>query len=216
MTFLSKTVSLPSVVSLVAAPLKLPFLMTPFLLCSQTKQQGFPGGSGVKNLPANPGDARSILDPGRSSGEGKSNPLQYSCLGNSWTEEPSRAIVHGVAKSRTNLATEQQQQQAEHGLLWHPCFSKQTWLKSEEWECTINCEWLSWKNKNHFRILSMNGKWHGNVWWVWWGWGEGCWTTKCFLPTRKANRFIHILTLNIFLNISFMLWLNSSIDKSRK
>lgn len=34
--------------------------------------------------------------------------------------------------------------------------------------------------------------------------------------TRKANRFICILTLNIFLNISLMLWLNLSIDKSRQ
>ena len=39
----------------------------------------------VKNLPANAEDARdlgSILGSGRSPGEGNSNPLQYSCLGN--------------------------------------------------------------------------------------------------------------------------------------
>ena len=35
----------------------------------------------VKNLPANAGDADSILGSGRSSGGGNDNPLQYSCLG---------------------------------------------------------------------------------------------------------------------------------------
>ena len=35
-----------------------------------------------KNLPANAGDVGSIPGSGRSTGEGNSNPLQYSCLGN--------------------------------------------------------------------------------------------------------------------------------------
>ena len=43
---------------------------------------GFPGGSVVKNLPANAGDAGSIPGLGGSPGEGRGNPLQYSCLGN--------------------------------------------------------------------------------------------------------------------------------------
>ena len=29
-----------------------------------------------------------LLSSGRSHGEGNGNPLQYSCLGNPWTEEP--------------------------------------------------------------------------------------------------------------------------------
>ena len=41
---------------------------------------GFPGGSVVKNLPANAGDASSIPVPGRSLGEGNGNPLQYPYL----------------------------------------------------------------------------------------------------------------------------------------
>ena len=45
-------------------------------------QWGFPGGSVVKKLPANSGDMGSILELGRSPGEGNSNPLQYSRLGN--------------------------------------------------------------------------------------------------------------------------------------
>ena len=42
----------------------------------------------AKNLPASAGDMSSILPFGRSPGEGNGNPLQYSCLGNPWTEEP--------------------------------------------------------------------------------------------------------------------------------
>ena len=41
-----------------------------------------PGGSMVKNPPANAGDAGLILASGRSPGEGNGNPLQYSFLGN--------------------------------------------------------------------------------------------------------------------------------------
>ena len=46
---------------------------------------GFPGGSAVKNLPANAGDTGdvgSIHGSRRSSGGGNDNPLQYSCLEN--------------------------------------------------------------------------------------------------------------------------------------
>ena len=43
---------------------------------------GFSGGSVVKNSPANAGDTGSILESGRSPGEGNGNPLQYCCLGN--------------------------------------------------------------------------------------------------------------------------------------
>ena len=45
-------------------------------------QKGFPGGSVVKNLPANAGDVRLIPELGRSPGEGNGNPLQDSCLEN--------------------------------------------------------------------------------------------------------------------------------------
>ena len=43
---------------------------------------GFPGGSVVKNLPANAEDAGSIPGLGRSLEGGHGNSLQYSCLGN--------------------------------------------------------------------------------------------------------------------------------------
>ena len=57
----------------------------------------------VKNAPANAGDIRgtvSIPGLGRSPGEGKGYPLQTSGLG----EFHGLYIVHGVAKSRTQLS----------------------------------------------------------------------------------------------------------------
>ena len=59
---------------------------------------GFPGGSVVKNPPANAGDASSIPGFVRSSGEGNGNPLQYSCLENPIDRGALQATVHAVAK----------------------------------------------------------------------------------------------------------------------
>ena len=59
---------------------------------------GFPGGSTGKESTCNAGDLGSISGLGRSPGEGKSYPLQYSGQENSVD-----CIVHGVAKSRTRL-----------------------------------------------------------------------------------------------------------------
>ena len=52
---------------------------------------GLPGGTVVKKLPANAGDARdagSIPGLGRSPGVGNGKPFQCSCLGISIEEEP--------------------------------------------------------------------------------------------------------------------------------
>ena len=54
-----------------------------FLIEIYIVERGFPGGSVVKNLPANAGDVSLIPRSGRSPGEGSDNLLQYSCLGNS-------------------------------------------------------------------------------------------------------------------------------------
>ena len=59
---------------------------------------GFPTGSVVKNPTANAGDVGSVPGLGRSPGEGRGNPLQYSCLGNPVDRGACRATVHGVAK----------------------------------------------------------------------------------------------------------------------
>ena len=62
---------------------------------------GFPGGSVVKNPPANAGNKGSIPGSGRSPGGGNGNSLQDSCLGNPMDRGAWQATVHTVAKSQT-------------------------------------------------------------------------------------------------------------------
>ena len=67
-------------------------------------QLGFPGGSDGKESACKVGDPDSIPGAGRSPGEGKGYPLQYSCLvipGYLPARGNWKAAVHGVAKSRT-------------------------------------------------------------------------------------------------------------------
>ena len=62
------------------------FANTFVLVSSPPPPEGFPGGTGAKNLPANAEDARNtdlILGSGRSPAVGNGNQLQYSCLENS-------------------------------------------------------------------------------------------------------------------------------------
>ena len=66
--------------------------------------KGFPGGSTVKNLPANAGDAGDgVLIPrlGRSPGEGNGKLLQDSSLGNPIDRGAWQTTVHGVTKNQT-------------------------------------------------------------------------------------------------------------------
>ena len=60
---------------------------------------GFPYGSAGKESACNVGDLGSIPGLGRSPGEGKGYPLQYSGLENSMD-----CIIHAVAKSRIGLS----------------------------------------------------------------------------------------------------------------
>ena len=64
----------------------------------------FPGGSEVKVSARNVGDLGLIHGLGRIPGEGNSDPLQYSCLGNPMDRGAWWAAVHGVTKSRTRLS----------------------------------------------------------------------------------------------------------------
>ena len=60
----------------------------------------------LKNPPENAGDAiDSDLIPGlgKSPEEGNHNSLKYSCLENPMDREASRATVHGVSESQTQL-----------------------------------------------------------------------------------------------------------------
>ena len=73
-----------------------------FHLCQKSVEHacvGFPGGSAGKDSARNEGDLDSIPGLGRSPGEGKGHPLQYSGLENSMNR-----LVHGVANSQTQVS----------------------------------------------------------------------------------------------------------------
>ena len=65
---------------------------------ARVRDPGFPGGSVVKNLPANAGDTGLTPRSGRSHGKENGNPLQCSCLGNPKDRGAWQATVHGVTK----------------------------------------------------------------------------------------------------------------------
>ena len=68
---------------------------------------GFPGGSVVKNLPANAGDAgdsSSTPRSGKNPEVGNDNPLQYSGLENSMDRGVWRTTVHGLQRIGLDLA----------------------------------------------------------------------------------------------------------------
>ena len=70
-------------------------------LYGSTREIGFPGGSVIKDLPANAGDAGdsgSIPGLERSPGVGNGNPLQSSCLENSKDRGAWWATVQGVPR----------------------------------------------------------------------------------------------------------------------
>ena len=79
-------------------------ILSPWLMIFPTRMskglliKGLPGGSVGKESACNVQNLGSIPGLGRSPGDGKSYPLQYSGLENSVD-----CIVHGVAKSRTRL-----------------------------------------------------------------------------------------------------------------
>ena len=65
------------------------------LLCLE----GFPGGTVVKNPPANAGDAGFTPGSGRYPGVGSGNPRQCSWLGNPIDRGVWQTTVHGVAEA---------------------------------------------------------------------------------------------------------------------
>ena len=69
--------------------------------------QGFPGGTVVKNLPANAGNTGelgSIPGSGRYPEEGSGNPVQCSCLENPKDRGTRQATVPGAKKRWTQLS----------------------------------------------------------------------------------------------------------------
>ena len=73
--------------------------------------KGFPGGSVVKNLPANARDTGLIPGLGRSPGDGNGNPFQHSCLEDPTDREgPGGLQSMGSQRVGHDLTTKQQQQ----------------------------------------------------------------------------------------------------------
>ena len=74
----------------------MPSQASQLLIILLKRLEGFPCGSAGKESTCNEGGLSLIPELGRSPGEGKGYPLQYSGLENSMD-----CIVHGVAKSWT-------------------------------------------------------------------------------------------------------------------
>jgi len=69
-----------------------------------------PGGSVLKNPPANTGDLGSVLGITRSPAEGHGNPLQYSCLENFMGKRILAGYSPwGLERVGQDLVTKQQQ-----------------------------------------------------------------------------------------------------------
>ena len=83
----------------------LPYLFFYTLYITVTKASncdiGFPGVSAVKATACNAGNLGLIPGSGRYPGEGNGNLLQYSCMGNPMDRGAWKAMVYGVANSRT-------------------------------------------------------------------------------------------------------------------
>ena len=73
------------------------------------QELGFPGGSAVKNLPANAEDESLIPGLGRSPGGGHGNSLQYTFWKITWTEEPGGLQSIGSQKSWARLNNSKQE-----------------------------------------------------------------------------------------------------------
>ena len=96
--------------------------------------QGLPGGSVVKNLPVNAGDAGSIPESGGSPGEGNGNALWSSCLGDPVDRGAWRATAHRAAKeSKTTYWLDNIVQPAEGRKSCHCDHRDGSWGKYAKW-----------------------------------------------------------------------------------
>ena len=81
------------------------------------------GGSVVKNLPANAGDAVFITGSGRSPGGGSGNPLQY-CLGDPMDRRAGWVTAHGVTNESDMTDQLSKHLQAFSGSSWRRTLPK--------------------------------------------------------------------------------------------
>ena len=118
---------------------------------------GFPCGSAGKESACIVGDLGSIPGLGRSSGEGNGYPLQYSGLENS-----TDYVVHGVAKTRTQLSDFHFHQGfLSVGCLWI-CLKEITInVLKKLWECSLlaACT-VNWIQPNTTKGGHLHKLWH--------------------------------------------------------
>ena len=69
------------------------------------KYREFPGSLVSKESACSERDLGSVPGSGRSPGEGKGNPFQYSCLENPMARGAWWATTHGITRVRHDLAT---------------------------------------------------------------------------------------------------------------
>ena len=115
--------------------------------------RGFPGGSAVKNPPANKGDLGSILGSGRVPGEGNGNSLQYSCLGNPMDRGAWWATVHGITKESDTTGQLKNKTMQEY-ICTFCKYCKSDRVKypqvNTQVSIFINTSVISWPNLNHY------------------------------------------------------------------
>ena len=96
------------------------YLYLPMLCTPIHTHTGFPGGTVVKNLPANAGDSGDVgLIPGlgRPPREGNGYPLQYPSLENPMNRGAWQAIVHEVAEMTDHMQQQNKSPTHMHEIL---------------------------------------------------------------------------------------------------
>ena len=129
----------------------------------------FPGGSLVKTLPTNAGDADSTSGSERCLGRGKNNPLHCSCLENSMDRGAWWATVHGVAGSWTTQTHTHRAHKP--SLSFNTCYFTETlgWHKASKKRNSSPGDRL-WPYilfrtcQKSFLLLLISNKWIPQVW----------------------------------------------------
>ena len=116
----------------------------------------------VKNLPANPGEARDtslIPGSGRFPGVENGNPLQYCCLENSMDRGAWQDTVYGVAKSQTQLSD----WAGKHLFITGGRLNLGNCMKSEILECKTRVQ--CWASEKHW-LRSMTADLSHTLHWI--------------------------------------------------
>ena len=153
------------------------------------KDGGFPGGASSKASACYAGDLGSIPGSGRCPGEQNGYPLQYTCLENSMDRRAWQVIVHGVAKSRTQLKWLSMQR------WWWWWFSRQ--VVSYSWvSCIAGRFFTSWVMRED-------------------GGGESIfWMIEPRFPKPSSNNTFFFFFTKLFLYLFWFYWVFVAVCKA--